>query len=79
MSQLSFHGPLSQARAARLTERLTRNNPGTVLDIGCGWGELMLRILAATPDSRANVTRSARPRACRPRAVRRIQPRAQRR
>jgi cyclopropane fatty-acyl-phospholipid synthase-like methyltransferase len=51
MSQLSFHGPLSQARAARLTERLTRNNPGTVLDIGCGWGELMLRILAAAPDA----------------------------
>src|SRR5215472_929203 len=51
MSQLSFHGPLSQARAAWLTERLARNNPGTVLDIGCGWGELMLRILAATPDA----------------------------
>ena len=51
MSELSFHGPLSQARAARLTERLTRNNPGTVLDIGCGWGELMLRILAAAPDA----------------------------
>jgi cyclopropane fatty-acyl-phospholipid synthase-like methyltransferase len=51
MTQLSFHGPLSQARAARLTERLTRNHPGTVLDIGCGWGELMLRILAAAPDA----------------------------
>ena len=49
LSQVPFHGPLSEARAARLTERLTRNNPGTVLDIGCGWGELMLRILAATP------------------------------
>ena len=51
LSQVSFHGPLSQARAARLTERLTRSNPGTVLDIGCGWGELMLRILAAAPDA----------------------------
>jgi cyclopropane fatty-acyl-phospholipid synthase-like methyltransferase len=49
LSQVSFHGPLSQARAARLTERLTRNHPGTVLDIGCGWGELLLRILAAAP------------------------------
>jgi 2-polyprenyl-3-methyl-5-hydroxy-6-metoxy-1,4-benzoquinol methylase len=46
LSQVSFHGPLSQARAERLTERLTRNHPGTVLDIGCGWGELMLGILA---------------------------------
>ena len=51
LSQLPFHGPLSQARAARLTERLTRNHPGTVLDIGCGWGELMLQILSAAPDA----------------------------
>jgi len=49
LTQVSFHGPLSEDRAARLTERLTRNNPGTVLDIGCGWGELMLRILTAAP------------------------------
>ena len=51
LSQVPFHGPLSQDRAARLTERLTRNHPRTVLDIGCGWGELMLRILAAAPDA----------------------------
>ena len=51
MSQLAFHGPLSEARAVRLTERLTRTRPRTVLDIGCGWGELMLRILAAAPDA----------------------------
>ena len=49
LSQVPFHGPLSEARAARLTERLTRHHPATVLDIGCGWGELMLRILAAAP------------------------------
>jgi cyclopropane fatty-acyl-phospholipid synthase-like methyltransferase len=41
LTQLTFHGPLSEARAARLVARLTRNNPRTVLDIGCGWGELM--------------------------------------
>jgi cyclopropane fatty-acyl-phospholipid synthase-like methyltransferase len=51
LSQVSFHGPLSEARAARLTDRLTRSSPSTVLDIGCGWGELMLRILAAAPDA----------------------------
>ena len=51
LTQLTFHGPLSEARAARLVARLTRNNPRTVLDIGCGWGELMLRVLAATPDA----------------------------
>jgi cyclopropane fatty-acyl-phospholipid synthase-like methyltransferase len=49
LSQLAFHGPLSQARAARLVARLAQSRPATVLDIGCGWGELMLRILAAVP------------------------------
>jgi hypothetical protein len=34
LSQVPFHGPLSEARAARLTDRLTRNGPSTVLDIG---------------------------------------------
>ena len=49
LSQLTFHGPLSEARAARIVARLAAHRPRTVLDIGCGWGELMLRILAATP------------------------------
>ncbi len=30
---------------------MTRNSPRTVLDIGSGWGELMLRILAAAPEA----------------------------
>jgi cyclopropane fatty-acyl-phospholipid synthase-like methyltransferase len=51
MTRLTFHGPLSEARAARIVARLTANRPGTVLDIGCGWGELMLRILAAVPQA----------------------------
>jgi SAM-dependent methyltransferase len=51
LTQLTFHGPLSETRAARLVARLTRNSPRTVLDIGCGWGELMLGILAAAPDA----------------------------
>jgi len=51
LTRLTFHGPLSEARAARLVDRLTRNGPRTVLDIGCGWGELMLRLLAAVPDA----------------------------
>ena len=51
LTRLTFHGPLSEARASRLVARLTRNTPRTVLDIGCGWGELMLRILAAAPDA----------------------------
>ena len=49
LTRLTFHGPLSEARAARMVARLTGTSPRTVLDIGCGWGELMLRILAAAP------------------------------
>src|SRR5581483_4156669 len=49
LSRLTFHGPLSEARAARIVARLAANRPRTVLDIGCGWGELMLRILEAVP------------------------------
>jgi SAM-dependent methyltransferase len=48
-TRLTFHGPLSETRADALVQRLTRHTPATVLDIGCGWGELMLRTLAATP------------------------------
>jgi SAM-dependent methyltransferase len=51
MTRLAFHGPLSEARAARLVARLTAAKPATILDVGCGWGELMLRILAARPDA----------------------------
>jgi SAM-dependent methyltransferase len=51
LTRLAFHGPLSQARAARMIERLSRTSPGTILDIGCGWGELMLRLLQARPDA----------------------------
>ena len=49
LTKLTFHGPLSEARAARITQRLGANSPDTILDIGCGWGELMLRILGALP------------------------------
>jgi hypothetical protein len=49
MTRLTFHGPLSETRAARLVDRLTRTHPATVLDLGCGWGELLLRTLEAVP------------------------------
>ncbi|MFJ8634919.1 SAM-dependent methyltransferase [Streptomyces sp. NPDC093568] len=51
LTRLTFHGPLSEARAHGLVRRLTRTRPRTVLDIGCGWGELMLRVLAAAPEA----------------------------
>ena len=46
---LDFNSPLSAARAAGLVDRLGRSGPATVLDLGCGWGELMLQVLAAVP------------------------------
>ncbi|MYT71419.1 MULTISPECIES: class I SAM-dependent methyltransferase [unclassified Streptomyces] len=49
LTSLTFHGPLSEPRAADLVERLALAGPSTVLDIGCGWGELMLRVLEAAP------------------------------
>ncbi|MER7837307.1 methyltransferase [Streptomyces sp. NPDC096040] len=52
LTRLTFHGPLSEARAAGMVRRLAASRPATVLDIGCGWGELMLRLLGAAPQAR---------------------------
>lgn len=49
LTRLAFHGPLSEERAARMVQRLAAARPATVLDLGCGWGEFMLRVLDATP------------------------------
>ncbi|MFD4538538.1 SAM-dependent methyltransferase [Streptomyces bauhiniae] len=51
-TRLTFHGPLSSARADAIVDRLSANRPRTVLDIGCGWGELLLRALEAVPKAR---------------------------
>ncbi|MFI2431465.1 SAM-dependent methyltransferase [Streptomyces sp. NPDC018693] len=52
LTRLTFHGPLSEARADAIVRRLAAGAPRTVLDIGCGWGELMLRVLDAVPQAR---------------------------
>jgi len=49
---LDFNSPLSGARADALAAALARRHPATVLDIGCGWAELLLRVLAAAEDAR---------------------------
>ncbi|MGW0465199.1 SAM-dependent methyltransferase [Streptomyces sp. NPDC003027] len=49
LGSLTFHGPLSETRATRMIERLAASAPATVLDIGCGWGELLMRVLEAAP------------------------------
>ncbi|WP_435178492.1 SAM-dependent methyltransferase [Actinacidiphila sp. bgisy145] len=50
LTRLTFHGPLSDARAAAIIDRLAGTAPPrTVLDIGCGWGAFMLPVLEAVP------------------------------
>jgi len=52
--RLSFLAPLSGDRADRLAQWLADGlDGGTVADAGCGWAELLLRVTAAAPHSRA--------------------------
>jgi SAM-dependent methyltransferase len=46
---LTFHGPLSDERAARLIRGLQPLDGKHVLDVGCGWAEFLLRTLEAAP------------------------------
>jgi predicted O-methyltransferase YrrM len=52
---LQFLAPLSEPRADALAAWLAEGlaEGGTVLDVGCGWGELVLRVAAAAPLARA--------------------------
>jgi SAM-dependent methyltransferase len=49
---LDFNSPLSGTRADAIAGALARREPATVLDIGCGWAELLLRVLAAADHAR---------------------------
>ena len=46
---LTFLSPLSDERAGRLVAFLSEHEPATLLDVGCGWAELLLRVLEASP------------------------------
>ena len=48
---LEFNAPLSDQRANALAAGIARRRPQSVLDIGCGWAELLLRIVAAAPEA----------------------------
>jgi cyclopropane fatty-acyl-phospholipid synthase-like methyltransferase len=45
---LIFNAPLGEARAAALVAQAAAIGPATALDLGCGWGELLLRVCEAT-------------------------------
>ncbi|MFZ0667410.1 MAG: class I SAM-dependent methyltransferase [Acidimicrobiales bacterium] len=45
---LDFNSPLSSDRADLLAAALVVGSPRSILDAGCGWGELLLRTVAAS-------------------------------
>ena len=47
-ASLDFIAPLSSSRAQRLASRLADNEPAVVIDIGCGWGELLMQVVERT-------------------------------
>lgn len=49
---LRFMAPLSRARAAKLCDFVAGYARGTVLDAGCGWAELLIRVLESAPTAR---------------------------
>lgn len=53
-SALSYNSPLAAYRATRLVEQLAQAAPRDVLDIGCGWAELLLDLLDAVPSARGH-------------------------
>jgi len=51
-ASLDFNAPLSDVRAETIVRALAGCEPATILDIGCGWGELLLRVVSASPAAR---------------------------
>jgi cyclopropane fatty-acyl-phospholipid synthase-like methyltransferase len=48
-SHMRWNTPLSQEHATLLLDRLDASRGKSWLDLGCGWGELLLRALASGP------------------------------
>lgn len=55
-ARMRWNTPLSEEHAALLLQRLDIRPGARVLDLGCGWGELLLRAVAAGGVSGATVT-----------------------
>ncbi len=47
-ARMRWNTPLSEEHAGRLLERLDVGSAPSVLDLGCGWGELLLRVVEAS-------------------------------
>lgn len=54
-SAMRWNTPLSEAHADRLIERLDMRSATSVLDLGCGWGELLIRAVLAAGEDCAGV------------------------
>lgn len=54
-ARMRWNTPLSEAHAARLLDRLEVGGGDLVLDLGCGWGELLMRAVAAGGDTTRGV------------------------
>ena len=52
-AHLTFNAPLSEARSDQLSRRLAAARPSTIVDVGCGWGEQLLRVAAEAHEARA--------------------------
>lgn len=50
---LDFNSPMTNETADRLVAELAATNPSAIADVGCGWGELLLRLAAACPEADA--------------------------
>ncbi|GII25406.1 SAM-dependent methyltransferase [Planosporangium mesophilum] len=50
---LDFNSPMSDARVARIIRTLQPADGARVVEVGCGWAELLLRIAAAEPSVQA--------------------------
>ena len=48
---LNFNSPMTEDSADRLVGELAATDPRRVLDVGCGWAELLLRLLATCPNA----------------------------
>jgi cyclopropane fatty-acyl-phospholipid synthase-like methyltransferase len=79
-SRLTFNAPLSDERAAAIVGNLALAPGRHALDLGCGWGELLLRVVASHPASTGtgvDVDRIALDRARRAAAARGLQQRVE--